>query len=382
MLVFACIGLLRLVRARYKFAGARELITTDSVGFSHCHATVYRRKDPHSSFAMSSADTAVSGADLSIPLIDFSEFLNPSSPEARSRCAVKVLHGFTTAGFIYLKDHGISASSVTKATENAAKFFHRPQEQKDALSWSSPSSNRGYMRLGREKTTDITDKDKAATLRGGLPDMKETIDIGREGVEGLPNQWPDSFDEEGKIFKRDMYEFWMQCKKLHVQVMKCVGMGLGYDVSYFDHYTDKGDNTLRLLHYPSVPKNAFDKAERAGAHCDVSNFAHLRQYPLTMRSLEPSPYSSKTAQVACKCEVHQESLYPQLRYQEPSWSMLEIFLRAGRTIWSSRLCIVSCNLPIPKTTQRCILSGIPLHISVIPTLTRSLRRCRELGRPQ
>lgn len=126
------------------------------------------------------------------------------------------------------------------------------------------------MRLGREKTTDITDKDKAASLRGGLPDMKETIDIGREGVEGLPNQWPDSFDDDGKVFKQEVYEFWTRCKELHVQVMKCIGVGLGYDINYFDKYTEKGDNTLRMLHYPSVSTNAFDRAERAGAHCDVS----------------------------------------------------------------------------------------------------------------
>lgn len=126
------------------------------------------------------------------------------------------------------------------------------------------------MRLGREKTTDLTDKEKAATLRGGLPDMKETIDIGREAVEGLPNQWPDSFDDDGKAFKQDIYQFWLRCKELHVQVMRCIALGMGYNIDYFDTYTEKGDNTLRLLHYPSVPKSAFDHAERAGAHCDVS----------------------------------------------------------------------------------------------------------------
>ena len=56
-----------------------------------------------------------------------------------------------------------------------------------------------------------------------------------------------------------------------MQVMRCIAVGLGIEEKWFDEFTDRGDNTLRLLHYPPVDKATFDKNEkqvRAGAHTD------------------------------------------------------------------------------------------------------------------
>ena len=50
-------------------------------------------------------------------------------------------------------------------------------------------------------------------------------------------------------------------------------MGLGLEPRYFDNFCNKRDNNLRLLHYPSVPKSAFDNVDqaRAGAHTGTSS---------------------------------------------------------------------------------------------------------------
>jgi isopenicillin N synthase-like dioxygenase len=227
---------------------------------------------------MSPPQNAVGHPELFIPLIDFSQFTHPDTTSAKATCAAALLDGFKSAGFVYLKNHGISNALVQKAFEHSAAFFARPQEQKDELAWSTPSSNRGYMRLGREKTTTLTNHVEASALRDGKPDMKETMDFGRENVEGLPNQWPeDKFDNEGKGFKRDLYELWTACKALHVEVMRCIGMAMGYDAHFFDEYTAVGDNTLRLLHYPSVKPEAFKTAERSGAHTDFGTISFLFQ---------------------------------------------------------------------------------------------------------
>ena len=47
-------------------------------------------------------------------------------------------------------------------------FFALPAAQKAAYGWESPESNRGYLALGKER------------LDGGLPDIKETFEIGNE----------------------------------------------------------------------------------------------------------------------------------------------------------------------------------------------------------
>jgi isopenicillin N synthase-like dioxygenase len=119
------------------------------------------------------------------------------------------------------------------------------------------------------------DKNDIEALRAAAPDLKESMEIGREDEEGRPNMWPDK-DEEAKEFKRVMLAFFAECKELHREVMRALALGFGIEESWFDGFNDQGDNTLRLLHYPSVSKEVFRKNElqvRAGSHTDygISN---------------------------------------------------------------------------------------------------------------
>ncbi|KAI9837273.1 MAG: hypothetical protein M1819_000347 [Sarea resinae] len=224
-------------------------------------------------------DAAVAQDNLVIPLIDFSLFLH-GTPRDKAQAAHTILAGFQTAGFIYLKNHGIPTESVSRTFAESAKFFARPAEQKDALAWTTPESNRGYVTHGREKVTQLGDKDAVEKLRARNPDLKESLEIGREGEEGHPNNWPDGYDEEGKVFKKVMLGFFEQCKDLHMQVMQAIALALGLHENYFDTYTDGGDNTLRLLHYPAVHKSAFVKNQgqvRAGEHSDYGSITLLFQ---------------------------------------------------------------------------------------------------------
>jgi isopenicillin N synthase-like dioxygenase len=106
------------------------------------------------------------------------------------------------------------------------------------------------------------------------------MEIGRDDEPECPNMWPDNFDDEGKEFKSVMLSFFAQCKQLHIAVMRAIAVGIGLpDASYFDSFTDRGDNTLRLLHYPPVPASAFSRAGtvRAGEHTDYGSITLLFQ---------------------------------------------------------------------------------------------------------
>lgn len=143
------------------------------------------------------------------------------------------------------------------------------------MSWYSPEANRGYTAHGREKVTQLVDKDAVEALRQQVPDLKESLEIGRDDEEGMPNMWP-SGDEEAVVFKTTMLAFHDECRDLHRSVMRALALGLGIEESWFDDFTDGGDNTLRLLHYPSVSKDVFRKNElqvRAGCHTDYGMFA-------------------------------------------------------------------------------------------------------------
>lgn len=220
----------------------------------------------------------VSKDGLVIPIIDFAPFLN-GTPADKHAVAMSVVDAFKTSGFLYLKDHGIPPSVTTRVFKSSATFFARPQEQKDKLGWTTPQANRGYVRTGREKLSTVDDRSDPADRRA-IPDMKESMEIGREGVEGLPNRWPDHLDDEGKGFKEVMLSFFAMCKELHIQVMQAIALGMNLPVHFFDEYVDRGDNNLRLLHYPAVHKDVFKMNPgqvRAAEHSDYGSITLLFQ---------------------------------------------------------------------------------------------------------
>ncbi|CAG8957126.1 hypothetical protein HYFRA_00009327 [Hymenoscyphus fraxineus] len=229
---------------------------------------------------MASQTSAVNSNNLVIPLVDFSKFLT-GTPETRLQTAQSILHGFKTAGFIYLTNHPIPLPTVSKTFDASSLFFKRPQAQKDALGWTTPEANRGYVSHGREKVSVLTSKEEVEASRSQAPDLKESIEIGREGAEGTPNIWPDATnDAEAKEFKDVMLHFHDECKKLHIEVMRAIAVGMGLEESYFDSFTDVGDNTLRLLHYPEVAKGVFQANKlqvRAGEHTDYGSITLLFQ---------------------------------------------------------------------------------------------------------
>jgi isopenicillin N synthase-like dioxygenase len=211
-------------------------------------------------------------------LIDFSAFLNGDAVQ-RKETAKQILDGFQTAGFIYLKNHAISPATLAKTFATSATFFAQPTDAKLALGWTTPQANRGYSAPGREKVTQLTDVKAIEAIRSAAPDLKETFEIGREGVPDHPNQWP-ARDEDAPGFKSTMLDFHAQCKAMHMEVMRAIAVGMGLDEEFFDTFTDDGDNTLRLLHYPPVDPKVFKinpGQVRAGEHSDYGSITLLFQ---------------------------------------------------------------------------------------------------------
>ncbi|KAG9230148.1 hypothetical protein BJ875DRAFT_499390 [Amylocarpus encephaloides] len=226
---------------------------------------------------MAATTKAVDSDSLVIPLVDFSQF-QTGTPEQRSSTAKSILHGFQTAGFIYLTNIPIPPATITHAFTTSSNFFSRPQSCKESLGWTTPESNRGYVSHGREKVSTLLTKDAVAASRTQAPDLKESFEIGREGEAELPNNWP--ADSAGEEFRKVMLEFHDVCKNLYISVMRAIAVGMGLDECYFDGYTDVGDNTLRLLHYPEVKKDVFKSNKlqvRAGEHTDYGSITLLFQ---------------------------------------------------------------------------------------------------------
>lgn len=177
-----------------------------------------------------------------------------------------------------MSNHGVSQDFIDDAFRYSTKFFARPQSEKDSLAWTDAESNRGYVASGREKLAD--DPSDSAQLRGSNPDLKESMEIGREGVNGMPNRWPEHLDEEGAQFTAFFQAFFTAIQDLNVQVMRAIAVGMGIDEFFFDSFIDQIDNNLRLLHYPAVKKSVFKSNPnqvRAGEHSDYGSITLLFQ---------------------------------------------------------------------------------------------------------
>jgi len=215
-----------------------------------------------------------------LQVIDFSKF-RTGYPAQREEIAKQIYEAFKNSGFLYLKNHGIPKEQVHTVFAHSAKFFERPPGEKDVLAWTTARSNRGYVASGREKVTQSEDAEEIAKLRASNPDLKESMEIGKEGVEGMPNEWPDRFgDEDGLSFTKTMKQFFLTCSDLHKNVMRAISVGMGLDEGFFDEYTAGFDNNLRLLHYPPVRKSVFKDNPtqvRAGEHSDYGSITLLFQ---------------------------------------------------------------------------------------------------------
>lgn len=222
-----------------------------------------------------------------------------------------MLHGFQTAGFIYLKNHPIPSSTVRDVFSRSASFFAQPLADKTALNLTDAKANRGYLSQGREKLVPLDDG-RAAEFRKEIVELKESFEIGREPDPVYENHWPAEGTVDG--FREGMMGFFATCKDIHVQVMKAIAMGLGLEETHFDGYVDAGDNTLRLLHYPEVKADVFKETQgqvRAGEHTvSHASFTVLYTNPgsscvLTLASClpritAPSRFCSRTTAEACR----------------------------------------------------------------------------------
>lgn len=160
---------------------------------------------------------------------------------------------------------------VSHTFRRSVDFFAQQQPAKQAVCWTTPQANRGYSAPGREKVSQLADMADVDKVRSAAPDLKESYEIGREGVADHPNRWPDEAapGEAMVDFRSDMLRFFDACKDMHVEVMRAIAVGMGLAEGFFDGFVDEGDNTLRLLHYPAVDSDTWavkPNTVRAGEH--------------------------------------------------------------------------------------------------------------------
>ena len=94
---------------------------------------------------------------------------------------------------LFIKNHGVPQHRVDQMFKLSKRFFNLPYDQKMQCEWESSESNRGYSRQGKEKLSELDKQNRAddiKELKKISPDLKESYEVGKEGVEGYPNKFP------------------------------------------------------------------------------------------------------------------------------------------------------------------------------------------------
>ncbi|KAI0657415.1 thymine dioxygenase [Cubamyces menziesii] len=217
----------------------------------------------------------VLGEAAGIPIIDFSGFLDDT---AKDEVAKAVIESFKRWGFVYLKNFGLPTEQVDEMFNWSKQFFAQPREVKMLAPHPGiPHINRGYIPPGIEKFTQSNDSEEVAEIRHKEPDVIENFSCGHDDSILGKNIWL----PEGVLpgFNEACQQFYWKCYGVEISILKAIAVALGLPEDYLAKSHSGRDQSLRLMHYPSVPAQKLVDGEisRIGAHSDFSSITLLFQ---------------------------------------------------------------------------------------------------------
>jgi isopenicillin N synthase-like dioxygenase len=168
-----------------------------------------------------------------------------------------------TAGFFYLKGHGIDQSLIDDVLAVSRRFFALPEADKLSIEMVNSPHFRGYNRTGQEYTR-------------GQRDWREQVDIGPE-LEALPfgaglpawtrpqgpNQWPKALPE----LRSTLLEWQSQLNAVAVRLLRAFAVALEQDEDVLEPiYKGTPNHLIKIIRYPG--RDATESDQGVGAHKD------------------------------------------------------------------------------------------------------------------
>jgi isopenicillin N synthase-like dioxygenase len=196
----------------------------------------------------------VRGDFSQIPMLDVSGLYGDD--QAAIRRIASTLRGYLeNIGFLYVVGHPIPRADVEAVREAGKRFFALPDERKLAL--RIDRNFRGYLPFAG--STIVTSS--VATV--SKPNQSESIFFMHEvdaadprAVAGKPlqgpNQWPDQAELPG--FRATIEHYVAEMTRLARKMVGAIAISLGLPADRLDGYFAEPTTFLRLLHYPTQPK--------------------------------------------------------------------------------------------------------------------------------
>ncbi|KKK17013.1 putative 2og-fe oxygenase protein [Aspergillus rambellii] len=212
----------------------------------------------------------MSSEGVQLPIIDFTGYLAPKSPDDQQNVIAQVRDACREYGFFQVKGHGIPLALQQELLKSLDRLFGMPKEEKMKLSYLENPCRRGYEASGM-------------SLREGdaMPDSKEAYYLGREdpvvelsGFYG-PNVWPNLPEEQ---FRAPVWEYYQKTGQLGKTIWEILLQGLGHSTDVMDAFAKRPLVQMKLIRYP--PTSATLPGQfGVGAHNDFGGVTVLLQQP-------------------------------------------------------------------------------------------------------
>ncbi|SMR72926.1 Isopenicillin N synthase [Aliiroseovarius halocynthiae] len=175
----------------------------------------------------------------------------------------ELLRGVQDVGFLTVHNTAIAPEELGHVLDTYRRFFHQPDNVKDAVNMARTGANRGWGAAGSEQV-DLN----------ANPDFKEVFDCGFQLAADDPlraqdlsvygdNQWPELVG-----FREVIQAYYANALGVAMGVLRGIAAAIGEDETYFDAAFTRPMALLRGNYYPPRPDWAGDKDFGIAAHTD------------------------------------------------------------------------------------------------------------------
>ncbi|XP_035677109.1 2-oxoglutarate-dependent dioxygenase htyE-like [Branchiostoma floridae] len=239
-----------------------------------------------------------------IRVIDFSAYSLGTENISEADLAAltkELMHSFTTSGFAYLKNTGISEEQVDAMYDVNDRFYDLPAEIKEKYARANDKNRerQGWACVERESsscchwlyhidcqakkfihsfihchTYDIVSISFCLVSLSGLAGVIRPGDLKEYFGVKIPLTEDESWPYEVPEFEETCLNFYAACKGLTFRILELIARGLGIEVAgfldMFKHMgTGPNGTNLRSLRYPPIPKVVKEDQLRCGEHTDL-----------------------------------------------------------------------------------------------------------------
>lgn len=198
--------------------------------------------------------------EMGIPSVDLNDFIHGTA-EQKMKFVSELGTAYEGIGFVAVKNHLISESTVARLYSEVKAFFNLPEETKKKYEIVKLAGQRGYTSFGREHAKG-----------SNAGDLKEFWHFGQEVTDGDPikAEYPANiFTDELPGFNEVGIQAYRDLESTGRHMLRAIAIHLGLDEFYFDDKIKNGNSILRPIHYPPITSEP-QSAVRAGQHEDIN----------------------------------------------------------------------------------------------------------------